>query len=166
MTTFSTSWPIQTVGDPRDSLSRDELLAIHQQLKDQIEELKKAELDLRKYIVVKAFPEAMEGTNTQELGNGYTLKAVVKKNYNLDNDNQKIWDTLERIEKIGNQGKFIAERLISWKPSFLLTEYRKLQEDANESEDAKAILREITDILTITDGTPTLEIKEPPKGRK
>lgn len=148
-----------------DGLTQDQLLVQHSELKDKLTALKSEELALRKYIVERAFPDRTEGTNTVELGGGYSLKAKVKFNYKLIPDNDKIWEALQRIKKIGNKGSFIAERLISWHPSFLLTEYRPLIEDKDESEEAKAILKEISTFLEITEAAPELEIKAP-KGNK
>lgn len=142
-----------------DALSEDQLLMEWQRLKNAVETAKAAEIDLRKYIVSRAFPNKTEGMNTKELGEGYSLKAAVKYNYNLDPDNEKIWQALEKISKIGNQGTFIADRLVSWKASFLLTEYRALLED--KSETATQILGIVHDILTVTEAAPTLEIKAP-----
>ncbi len=163
--TFTNEWPTP-ITDPRDTLSRDELLTKHLVIKEQLEKLKAEELDLRKYIVKRAFPDAKEGMNTQELGNGYQLKAGVKFNYNLVNDNDKIFLVQDKISKVGNKGAFIAERLFSWKCNFLLTEYRVLQEDAKaNSPDAIEILKLLTEVLTIDDkAAPTLDIKEP-KGK-
>lgn len=153
------SWPVQPF-NPWDNMTRDELLVKHQQLKDALEKAKEAEMNLRKYIVNRVFPNATEGTNTLELGNGYKAKAVVKYNYNLDPDLDKVEDALERIARMGNEGAFIAERLVKWSADFLLTEYRKLQEpDATEIQ--KAIKKEIDSVLTITEAAPTFEIKEP-----
>ncbi len=140
------------------------LLLEWQHLKDQVESAKAAEMDMRKYIVSRTFPDKHEGTNTQELGNGYTLKANIKFNYNLDPDNKKVEEALDKIALIGNNGSFIAERLVSWKPSFLLTEYRELQKEKDEGNDtAKAIIAEIHKVLTITEAAPALEIKTPKK---
>jgi hypothetical protein len=145
-----------------NNLDQDTLLMEWQHLKDNVEVAKSAEMELRKYIVSRAFPSKHEGTNTQELGNGYALKAVVKYNYNLDPDNKKVEAALDKIATIGNQGSFIAERLVNWKPSFLLSEYRELLKEVEEGNStSKAIIAEIHKVLTITEGAPTLEIKEP-----
>ncbi len=145
-----------------DLLNQDQLLLEWQRLKTEIEAFKAVEMDMRRYIVSRAFPDKHEGTNTQELGNDYKLKAVVKYNYNLDPDNKKVEEALDKIALIGNQGAFIAERLVSWKPSFLLTEYRELQKEKDEgSEIAKAIIAEIHKVLTIKEATPDLKIVEP-----
>jgi hypothetical protein len=164
---WSNSWAsqqetttIQYLANPLDALSQDELIVKHIALKRAVEEAKNAEMELRKYIVNRAFPEKHEGTNTLELGNGYSLKAGVKFNYKLA-DNDTVEKTLDAISAIGNEGPFIAERLVSWTPNFLLTEYRKLQEEASTNATAKAILDKCTDMLTITDAAPTLELREP-----
>lgn len=144
-----------------DKLSRDEILMIWQCAKDNLALAKEHEMEMRKYVVSRAFPVPEEGTNTLELGNGYQLKANVKFNYNLL-DNKTVEDTLDRIARIGNQGVFIAERLVSWQPSFLLTEFRKLEKEADDgSNEAKLILKECHKMLEIKDAAPTLAIKEP-----
>lgn len=147
--------------NPHDALNQDALLMLHKQMQDDLSSLKAKELELRKYIVNRAFPKKEEGTNTLELGNGYELKAVVKYNYKLA-DNDIVEKTLQLIAESSNEGPFIADRLVSWTPNFLKTEYTKLQEDAERgSESAKKILKLTEIMLEITDAAPTLTIKEP-----
>jgi len=70
--------------------------------------------------------------------------------------------TLEKLSNMGTAGSAIADRLVSWKPNFLLTEYRQLQEDKEKgSQFAQTALNIIGDMLTITEAAPELEIKEP-----
>ncbi len=66
-----------------DNQSRDQLLMAWQASKDALTKAKEAELDLRKYVVSRAFPAPKEGVNTLELGEGYKLKASVKFNYKM-----------------------------------------------------------------------------------
>ena len=147
--------------DDWSKLSEDQILMLWKETHEAITAAKNEEMELRKHIVDRAFPDKHEGTNTKDLGEGYQLKAGVKFNYRLA-DNDTVEKTLDRIRSIGNQGAFIADRLVSWKPNFLLTEYRTLQEEAEKgSIDAKAILKEVTVMLTIDDAAPTLEIKAP-----
>lgn len=144
-------------------LDKDALLLEWQKCKDAIEAAKEVEMNMRKYIVQRAFPEKKEGMNTLELGNGYQLKSQIKYNYNLA-ANDVVEACLDKIEHLGNQGKFIAERLVSWKPNFLLTEYRALQEEAaGNNPTAKQILSVVSEMLTITEAAPSLEIKAPKK---
>lgn len=147
--------------NPLDAMSEDDLLMLWDSRKKSIEQAKESEMELRKYIVSRAFPNKKEGMNNKDLGNGYTLKAGVKYNYNLA-DNDTVEKCLDEIAKIGNQGGFIADRLVSWQPSFLITEYRALQEEKDKGDrTAIEILSVINEMLTITESAPTLEIKAP-----
>lgn len=151
--------------NPWDSMNEDALLLLWSDKKAAIEKVKAEEMDLRKYIVGREFPKPNEGTNRKELGGGYDLKAVVKYNYNLA-DNDTVESTLDKLSAMGPAGSAIADRLVSWKPSFLKTEYRKLQEDKEKgSQFAATALNVINEMLTIVEGAPELEIVEP-KGKK
>ena len=166
-TTSPFIWPTNpTPSNPWDSMNEDALLMLWDNRKKAIETAKAEEMDLRKYIVKRAFPQKEEGMNNKELGNGYILKAGIKYNYNLA-DNDIVEDCLNRIAKIDNTGAFIADRLVSWKPSFLLQEYRQLVEDKEKgSKSAEAILNIVNEMLTISEAAPNLEIKYPKKGKK
>lgn len=146
-----------------DGLTQDQLLVHHEALKTQLTALKAEELELRKYIVERAFPNRSEGVNKLDLGNGYELKADVNLNYNIDKPANEVWQALERIRKIGNYGAIIADKLVSWKANFLLKEYRALVKAKDESQEAQAILKEISTFLTINEAAPELSIKEPKK---
>ena len=135
-----------------DAKSRDEVLAEWERLKKVIEDTKALELDFRKYVVDRAFPDKHEGTNTVELNNGYSLKANIKYNYKLDPDNDVVEKTLDELASTGNEGAFLADRLVTWKPSLSLKEYREL---------APQYKKIIDKIVTITDATPELKIKAP-----
>lgn len=148
-----------------EGLTEDQLLTQWADLKLKVEHAKAAEMEMRKYIVSRAFPEKVEGTNNKDLGNGYTLKAGINFNYKIAVDNNKLEECLDRIAKIGNRGNIVAERMISWTPSFLLSEYRLLQDEVNRSVEAKEIMKIVNEFLVITDAAPTLEIKEP-RGKK
>lgn len=155
-----TPWPSQP-SNPLAGMNEDQLLMLWDQKKKAIEVAKEEEMELRKYIVARAFPKKTEGINTKELGNGYQLKADVKYNYNLA-DNDKVEACLNKIAAMGNSGAFVADRLISWKPSFLLTEYRQLCEDKLKGDKiASDMLMIVNEMLTITEAAPTLTIKEP-----
>lgn len=158
------NWPNNpTPSNLWDSMNEDQLLMLWQQKKEAIEQAKTAEMDLRKYVVSRAFPQKTEGTNRKELGQGYDLKAVVKYNYKCD-DNDKVEAGLNKLSLLGNEGAFIADRLVSWIPNFKLLEYRQLCEDKEKgSQFAAEALNIITGFMTITEAAPTLEIIEPKK---
>lgn len=157
-----TNWNDYTPPDPRDSLDRDQVLAQWQKAQNDLAKCKEQEMDWRKYVVKRAFPTPSEGTNSFDLGNGKELKAVVKYNYSLA-DNSIVEKTLDDIAKIGNQGAFIADRLVSWSACFLLTEYRELQERAKDSVEAQEILAKVGEMLTVSEAAPTVSIKESKK---
>lgn len=148
-----------------DAKSRDEVLAEWEARKILLETAKQREIEFRKYVVDRVFPDKHEGMNNLSLNNGYVLKASIKYSYKLS-DNKLVEEGLDKLAKIGNSGSFIADRLVSWTPNFLLTEYRELQKNAEGgSEEAKEMLKVINSFLTIEDAAPALEIKSP-KGKK
>lgn len=149
------------IPDPRDSLSQDEVLMQWNTAQTTLSIAKEREMSWRKYVVKRAFPNKQEGTNTVELGNGYSLKAKVSFNYKLAS-NDIVEKTLDAIAKIGNEGSFISERLVSWSPSFLLTEYRELQRQAESGNDtAQQILSLIGNMLIVDEAAPTVSIVAP-----
>lgn len=143
------------------SVDRDGVLLLWQKSKEWLDKYKSLEMDLRKIAVKLTVIEPKEGMNTVELGNGYQVKAQIKYNYKLG-ANDVVETCLNEIASIGNEGAFIADRLVSWTPNFLLTEYRSLQEEASKgNETAQKILKITEKMLTITEAAPTLEIKQP-----
>jgi hypothetical protein len=148
-------------------LDKDGMLMLWQTAKDSLNFYKEQEMEFRKVCASFLVPEPLknEGMNTVDLGNNFQAKVGIKLSYKPNSDNKVIWKALEKIEKIGNKGAFIAERLFSWSPNFLLTEYRQLQEDAEDgSAEAKEMLKIIeTEMITISEAAPTLEIKEAKK---
>ncbi len=148
-------------------LNQDGLLMLWKYYQSELQRYKELEMHTRKVCASVLAPAKSEGTTNVPLGNDYQAKIVNKYNYKLP-DNDKVWSILDKIGSIGNQGKFIADRLISWQPNFLKTEYVTLQEEAEKgSEDAKAILKVVNDeLVTIEIAAPTLTIVEPKAKKK
>lgn len=138
------------------------MLMLWQKSKEELQSVKEKEMEYRKICAALLVPAKSEGTTNVELGGGYKAKVVHKYNYTLP-DNDKTWAALDKISAIGNEGKFIADRLVSWTPNFLKTEYTTLQEEAEKgSEQAKAILKIVNEeLITIVPAAPTLDIVEP-----
>lgn len=152
--------------NPWDKLSNDELLLLWQKKKDAIETAKAEEMELRKYVVGREFPNKHEGTTRKDLGNGYQLKAVIKYNYTLA-DNDIVEKCLDHISSLGNEGPFIADRLVSWKPSFLKSEYNELLNRKDKGDErAIKILEIINQMLTIKEAAPELDVIEPKTKKK
>lgn len=115
---------------------------------------KDREMALRKE-VVEAFPfaaDVKEGTQRIDLANGWQLKVVKKQNYNLKNKEGETDKALTEFEKVNPENAFIAERLVTWKPDLSIAEYRKL---------TPTQLKFFENVLTISDGAPSLELVEP-----
>lgn len=90
------------------------------------------------------------GTVNYDLGKGFVLKAVFKENYKL---NEKGLDAaLDKIEKLGEAGELIVNRVIRWKPELSKTEYEAMPPN----------MRKILDeVITISPGTPSLSLVTP-----
>lgn len=149
-------------------LDKDGMLLLWQNTKEQAAKFKALEMDYRRVCAAFLVPDPInnEGTNTVPIGNGYVAKVGIKMNYKLK-ENKAVWDGLDKIKNVGNDGAFIADRLVSWTPNFLKTEYTNLQEQADEgSQSAKEILKIISGFLVIDEAAPTLTIVEPKKGKK
>lgn len=159
---------LKTCGFPQD---RDGVLMMHQASKQAITDAQADEMELRKLVVALFVEAPKEGMNNVDLGNGFTLKAGIKFNYNLRCPAGKkdvieaVDDVIDRFAQLDNEGPFIAERLFKWKVDMSVAEYRKLVEDAKTSATKTALVKELETVLEITDAAPTLEIKEP-KGKK
>jgi hypothetical protein len=138
---------------------RDRLLVEWQAAKVALEVAKEAELVARKNSVMFMHDPAKSGsTENVELGNGYKAKMKVPVNYGFVKneagrvDKARIEKALSKIEKDGEVGELIAERLVDWKPTLSLTEYKQLSDKYRKI---------IDDVVITSEGTPTLEIVEP-----
>ena len=132
--------------------------AIKKKLAD-LQQVQIEEMRLRKECAALGWKKPEEGTNRAALDNGFELKLVHKVSYKLDKQ-EKVEEALDQIAKIGNEGSFIADRLVKWEASLVLDEYRKLcSNDATAQQ--KQIKKLIDGVLTITPGAPTLEIVPP-----
>lgn len=134
------------------------LLLEWNKVQSQLAALKAKEAELRVKVVATMYPSAdlgtKEGTERLELGNGYQLKSVFKLNYNMGKA-EEVETALDKLENIDAEGKFIAERIVKWKPELVVTEYRKLKPKYKKIVDS---------VLTIKPGATSLEIV-PPKGK-
>ena len=110
------------------------------------------ERKLRQAVMLSFYPDEQpeKGTFNQELGNGYKLKFGFKQNLTLNA--AFVNDVLSEIERTGEDGKFVAERLVKFKPELSLTEYNQLSADHR---------RLIDRIVTTKPASPTIEFVEP-----
>jgi ADP-dependent phosphofructokinase/glucokinase len=124
-----------------------------------LEFAKAEEMRLRKEVVdLFADESKLKGTENVELEDGAKLKIVKKLNYKLDSDIEKVETALDKIEALGAEGKFIADRLVKWTADLSVSEYNKLDELGEDGAKYKAIIDEV---LEIKSGAPTVELVEP-----
>lgn len=92
------------------------------------------------------FGDATIGTNTFELGNGWSIKAVVGESYTLDKDNDKIHEVQDNLED------HIADKVITWKPTLSKKAYDMLSPEDKATVDS---------VLTTKAKPTTFAIVEP-----
>lgn len=139
--------------------TRDFLLTDWQKKQAELATAKDNEISARKKAVMFMHDPAKSGsTENVPLGGGYIAKMKVPIRYGFVQndagrvDKARIEKALSKIEKDGEAGELIAERLIKWTPDLSLTEYKQLSDKYRKI---------IDDVIVTTEGTPTLEIVEP-----
>lgn len=132
----------------------------HAHSKAVLQVAKDTEMNLRKLFAEYVLPssERKEGVNNVDVGGGRTVKITHNVNYKLVGDHAKIEKAEADAAKVGNEGAFLIERIITWTPDFSKSEYNKLQEDNPTHVKVKKI---VDDILTTDAGAPKVEVKEP-----
>lgn len=120
-----------------------------------LEETKTDEMNKRLLVFSSFFPNPKEGVNNLELGAGYILKGTHKLSYSVTNKDGVANKCIDAIRLTGNEGPFIADRLIDWKPSLSTSEYKKADDKYKKL---------LEPCLTIKPGSPSLELVAP-KGK-
>ncbi len=122
------------------------LLEVWEQANIGLDHYKKQEAELRAQIVETLFQSNDTGTFHYDEPYGRDLVCVKKDNYTLDPTS-----TYAAVNDIVTAlGEEAAARLISWKPTLSISEYKKLTDEQRD------LLR---DCLTIKPATPTLELR-------
>lgn len=169
-------WPTQTAETPQPELSvqeRDSLILSWRASVTDLAAIKEKEMSQRKTLANVLFPNPAVGTQRFELGAGYSVKLVHKVTTSLvaiDAPDRKkpdgsplpfieqMYAVADEIEACGNEGVFLAGRLLKWSCDLSFSEYKAL-DPANPTHMA---IKEIIDRhLVIKPGSPTLELEEP-----
>lgn len=123
-----------------------ELLSEWYEMSVELKALRAKEMAMRKMIFGKAFVDPKEGTNKFELPDGYVLNGQYKLERKID---QGALDAL----KVKLRDKQVnPDKLVEYKPSLVLREYRKLDEDARQLFDQ---------CLIVKPGSPSMEVVLP-----
>lgn len=132
-------------------MTRDELILEQAKAAEQAKFWKERDAELRGMIYGANFQGMEDGKqHTIELGNGYKLKGKRPISYKLDVETTKT--ALQYLRELGNEGTFVADRVVKWKPELSLTEYNKMSEQQRKILDAA---------LTTTPGLPVIELVKP-----
>lgn len=113
-------------------------------LQVQLKTLKDREKKARDAALAANFPKPREGTNTCEFPSGPKLKAQynTKRKFVVPDGvdvpassadkapdvNDAVDHMIERLRRASNEGAFIAERLVKWKPEISNSEYNALDD--------------------------------------
>ena len=126
-----------------------EKLAYWYKLSQNLKELKAEELKLRKQIFNECFKET-EGSHQLDLEDGYVLKAKLPFTRTVDKG------AFDALRKPLSEKGINCDKLVNFKPSLVLTEYRKLSEDESFA---------FSECLLTKPGTPSLEIVMPKRSK-
>lgn len=154
---------LKAVNDMSNISEKDQLLMNWQNAKASADAAIALERDLRAKVVDTFFPDTAKrnvGVNNFDLGRGYQLKATLGLTYKLAtaDDAKATGDAVDAIEALGNEGSFIAERMVKWKPELSVKEYKAL--DLTNPTHKK--IKELIDgVLTITPASPQVEVVVP-----
>lgn len=138
--------------DPNDLIEWD-------RLKKQLDAVKASEMLLRKKIFGCCFASPKEGTNDFALANGYVLKGDYKIDRTLD---VGTFNALKAAPAEGlmsplQQAGINPDKLVEYKPSLVLKEYRTLTDEQRKFFDQ---------CLVIKPGAPSLKIELPAKAKR
>lgn len=112
-----------------------------------ISKFKALERALRDELVFELFDRAIDsGSESIELGNGYSLKATKALNYSLSGELEQV---ITLCAVLSDED---SKRLIRWKPELVVSEYLKSTPDVQEM---------FNGILTIKPAAPVLEVVLP-----
>lgn len=120
-------------------------------LKGELAAVKAKEMLLRTKIANAIFPMRVEGTNSHDLADGWVLKCKHVITRDIDEAALNILGN-EMVSK----GIPVAN-LLKYKPSLVLSEYRKLTEEQRQ---------EFDQVLISKPGTPALDVMLPAKNKK
>lgn len=149
--------------------ARDALISSWTTAKADLETIKAREMELRKQVTDLLFPNPVKGTQRTPLNNGWAIKLVHKVNVKLGDKDKRddkgdliavqdqVEAVMDAIEKTGNEGAFLVERLIKTQYDLSESEYKKLTDSGTH----KAIKKLLDDIIITTDASPSLELEEP-----
>lgn len=134
---------------PKYQLSADEFAAWCALVKDiksknkELKPLKTKELLLRKKIIKAFFPNPKEGVNRFSLDDTHALKCTYKLSYDIDEP------VLQSLNKDFKEHEIPLSRLLKYKASLVLKDYRALEDDKKALFNQAVVIKPATSELEI-----------------
>jgi hypothetical protein len=145
-----------TFGTANPTAARDALIVDWQDKARRLQALKEEELLARNKVVGFFFEETTDkaGTENFDLTHGYKIKLTFAQNHSVPSakNGEAVKGVIEKLAKLGEDGKFIADRLFRWKPELSKTEWDAL---------SPSMKRIVAPIVTTKAAQPTVEIIAP-----
>lgn len=141
---MTTQTQTQTSVRPHDSL-----IAQWDEAKQRLAIAVNEERRLRSLLVAVLFdPTKKEGTETVECMFG-KLKAVKSQSYSFVSADAARDTMLTLAAEFGQEGLFVSNRLIAWKPELIVREYRQLRSDMRDSIRRNVVIKEAATQLSL-----------------
>ncbi len=136
-----------------------------------LKDLRAEEMELRNKVIQYFFPNGLkEGTNDCEMPEGWKLKVtgVITRKVNVETIPAITQELMQAQEHLPEEEQVDISEFIKYKPELSITPYRKLIESIKITSGAtqdhyKKLLSIFDQVLTITDGSPQVELTEPKK---
>lgn len=141
---------MDTVNNSIHNQSAEEIVSTWHAAKQQLAALQKQERDLRSQMIAAlSTGEIEEGTERVPIGHGKDLVITHKLNYTLDASDEAIESELDYVAK--SMGEVVAERLVKFKPSLSVSEFKALDHD---------VKKRFARLVTTKPASPSVEIKD------
>lgn len=133
--------------------------------------LREEEMELRNKVTQYFFPNGLkEGVNDCEMPEGWKLKVtgVINRKVNVESIPAITQELAEAQKHLPEEEQVDISEFIKYKPELSITPYKKLIESVKitsgeSQEHFKKLLTIFDQVLTITDGSPQVELTEPKK---
>ena len=147
-----TRCPIESVPEQLSPEKRDLLLMEWRTLKQQLEEIKIREREIRDRLSSSSMFGSGKGTHNYELGNGWTLKLTRTENVKVNNCDNAAGQAIIAMSNLGQGSANRASHLFSFDAKLRESTYKEL------SPEERAI---VDPLITRTQGSPKLELIPP-----
>lgn len=131
------------------ALQHESLVSQWDEAKQRLAIAKSEEYRLRSLLVAVLFdPTKREGTETVDTTFG-KLKAIKSQSYSFASADAARTMMLTLAAEFGQEGLFVSNRLIVWKPELIVREWRQLRSDMRDSIQRNVVIKEAATQLSL-----------------